>query len=158
MFDRKDRYVGLGFVAFGAIMFYVSTTWTTNFTSDPAGPAAIPKLLCAALVLLGAILTAGGFSVKAVSEQKIATKAEILLLAALTAICVLYIVLLPIIGYLLATPLLIAGVMVAVGSRKVSTIALVSVIATIVLFVLFKYLLQVNLPLGFMKGLFAGIF
>ena len=152
MFERTDRYVGIGFMAFGALMFYLATTWKANFTADPAGPAAIPKILCAGLIILGAVLTIGGFGVKTKSEKPIITKDEAITIGLLTAACILYIVLLPVVGYLIATPLLIAAGLVIVGSRKVKTIVMISVITTLILFLLFYSILRVNLPLGFMKN------
>lgn len=157
MFNRSDRYIGLGFVVFGAYMFYLSTTWPANYSSDPAGPSAIPKILCVGLMILGAILAVGGFGVKVKSEKPMVTKDELVLTGCLTAACILYIVILPIIGYLLATPLLLAAILWLVGTKKPKTLILVSVIGTIVLFLLFYSLLQVNLPLGFMKRFISAI-
>lgn len=152
MFERTDRYVGIGFVAFGAIMYYIATTWKANFTADPAGPAAIPKILCAGLIILGAILAIGGFRVKTKSEKPVVTKDEAITVGLLTVACIAYIALLPLVGYLIATPLLIAACLLIVGSRNVKTIVLLSLIGTLVLFLLFYSILQVNLPLGFMKN------
>ncbi len=157
MFERTDRYIGIGFIIFGALMFYLSTTWPMNFSADPAGPAAIPKILCVGLIILGAIVAAGGFGVKAKAEAPFATKDELIITGALTIACILYIVILPYIGYLLATPLLLAAILLSIGSRKAKTVILVSVVGTIVLFVLFYSILQVNLPLGFMKEFISGI-
>ena len=157
MFNRSDRYIGLGFVAFGVIMYYLSTTWPMNFTADPAGPAAIPKILCAGLAILGLILCFGGFTVKNKDEAPLITKSEAIITGALTAVCLAYILILPIIGYLLATPLMLAACLWIVGTRKPKTVILISVIGTLVLFVLFYSLLQVNLPLGFMKRFISAI-
>ena len=156
MFERTDRYIGVGLIAFGIFMYHVSTTWPLNFSADPAGPAAIPKILCAGLVILGAILVVGSLGVKTKSTTPFVTRDELIITGVLTAVCILYLVILPYIGYLLATPLLLASILVCVGSRKPKTVILVSIIATLVLFVLFYSILQVNLPLGFMRKFVSG--
>lgn len=157
MFERTDRYVGLGFVVLGALCFYDSTGWKKSFASDPAGPAAIPKILCIGLILLGLVLAIGGFLCKKKPEGRFITGQELITTLVLCGICVAYILLLKIIGYLLATPLLIASVLVTVGMRKPKPIILISLITTIILFFLFYSLLRVNLPLGFMKKAISSI-
>ena len=79
------------------------------------------------------------------------------MILALTASCLFYILLLPHIGYLLATPLLVAAVLLIVGLRTPKVILMVSVLGTIVLFLIFYSLLKVNLPLGFMRELIGGL-
>ena len=157
MFEKSDRYVGIGFVLLGIICFYSATQWPMSFASDPAGPGAIPKILSAGLVVLGLILAIGGFLTKKKPEEKLVTRQELVLTLIMTGICVAYIILLPIIGYVIATPLLIAAILFTVGSRKWTTLVFVSLGASLVLFVLFYSLLRVNLPLGFMKNMLRWV-
>ena len=157
MFHRSDRYLGIGFMLFSIFMYYISTTWPMNFSSDPAGPSAIPKILCVGLCILGLILTVGGFGVKAKGNKVLFTRQELIITGALTIASIIYINILPVIGYLLATPLLIASILWFVGTKKVKTIVLVSIIGTLVLFLLFYSLLQINLPLGFTKKFISSI-
>ncbi|MBR1757544.1 MAG: tripartite tricarboxylate transporter TctB family protein [Lachnospiraceae bacterium] len=151
MFDRTDRYLGIGFIVLGGICFYSATTWPMYFASDPAGPGAIPKILSVGIMVLGLILAIGGFFVKTKPEKPLMSVAELRVVGLLTVTCIAYILLLQVIGYLLATPLLIAAILLICGNRNVKQIILLSVIATIVLFLLFYSLLRVNLPLGFMR-------
>ncbi|MBQ9563397.1 MAG: tripartite tricarboxylate transporter TctB family protein [Lachnospiraceae bacterium] len=151
MFDRTDRYLGLGFVLLGGICFYSATTWPMYFASDPAGPGAIPKILSVGIILLGLILSVGGFFQKKKAEKPLVTVVELRVIGLLSAACIVYILILPLIGYLLATPLLIAAILLICGSRNVKQIVLISLIGTLVLFLLFYSLLRVNLPLGFMR-------
>ncbi len=120
--------------------------------SDPAGPGGIPKILAAGIAIIGVLLIVGSFLLKKEGKGKpFFTRSELLVTVALTAISVAYILLLPVLGYLIVTPLLIASILVTLGRRKPLPIVLISVIGTLVLFLLFYSLLRVNLPLGFMR-------
>ncbi|MBQ4253490.1 MAG: tripartite tricarboxylate transporter TctB family protein [Erysipelotrichaceae bacterium] len=151
MFDRTDRYLGLAFIALGGACFWSATTWPMYFASDPAGPGAIPKILSVGIMVLGLILTVGGFFQKKKAEKPIITASELRVVGGLTAASIIYIILLQFIGYLIATPLLIAAILLICGMRNVKQIVLISLIGTLVLFLLFYSLLRVNLPLGFMR-------
>ena len=120
--------------------------------ADPAGPGGIPKILAAGIAGIGVLLIVGSFLLKKEGKGKpFFTRGELLVTVALTAISVAYILLLPVLGYLIATPLLIASILVTLGRRKPLPVILISVVATLVLFLLFYSLLRVNLPLGFMR-------
>ncbi|MBR6114334.1 MAG: tripartite tricarboxylate transporter TctB family protein [Oscillospiraceae bacterium] len=157
MFDRTDRYLGIVFMLFGGVCMHSASKWPVMFASDPAGPAAIPRLLCAGIILLGLILTVGGFMKKEKAEKPLITGVELRVLAGLTAVCIIYILLLKPIGYLLATPLLIASILLICGDRSIKRILLLSLIGTLVLFLLFYSLLRVNLPLGFMRKAVSSV-
>ena len=126
--------------------------------ADPAGPGGIPKILGTGIAIIGVILIAGSFLMKDKRKEKpLFTRKELIITVALIAICLTYILLLPHLGYLVLTPLLIAGILLALGSRKVKSILLISVVSTLVLFLLFYSILKVNLPLGFTETLIEGI-
>ncbi len=157
MFDRTDRYLGIFFILFGGVCLHSASKWPVMFASDPAGPAAIPRILCVGIMVLGLILSVGGFFKKEKAEKPLITGVELRVLGGLTAACIVYILLLQVIGYLLATPLLIAAILLICGDRSVKRIILLSVIGTLVLFLLFYSLLRVNLPLGFMRKAIGAI-
>lgn len=159
MFERSDRYLGIGCILVGALGFLSASKWKVMFSTDPAGPGAIPKILCSGLLILGVILIAGSFATKQASEgaEPFCTKPELTLTLALALCCLIYIVVLPYLGYLLSTPFLAAAVMLLCGVRRPKTLVLVSLTGTLVLFLIFYSLLKVNLPLGFMKDLINGL-
>ncbi len=157
MFDRSDRYVGLGFIVLGALGIFSASQWKVLYSADPAGPTAIPIILCVGIIIMGAILLVGGLFVKKTADDKvIATKKEIILVTAIALSSLLYIMLLSVLGYLIMTPLYVASILVLVGSLKPKTVVLISVITTLVLFIMFYSLLRVNLPLGFMRGFISS--
>ena len=153
MFERSDRYLGTGCLLVGAMGFLEASKWKVLFSTDPAGPGAIPRILCVGFGILGLILLAGGFSVKKAdnAEEPFCTVKEMKLTLVLAIVCLAYIVVLPIIGYLLSTPLLLTAILLTAGVKKPKTIVLISLIGTVVLFLIFYSLLKVNLPMGFMK-------
>jgi len=58
----------------------------------------------------------------------------------------LYVLLIDKIGYLIATPLLIAGAMILFGEKRWYRVLLVSVLTTLVLYMLFRMVFRVPLP------------
>lgn len=159
MFERSDRYLGLGCIVVSIAAFLSASKWKVMFATDPAGPGAIPMILCVGILIVGVILIAGSLLMKQkeTAHTPFCTAKELRLILALTASCLFYILLLPHIGYLLATPLLVAAVLLIVGLRTPKVILMVSVLGTIVLFLIFYSLLKVNLPLGFMRELIGGL-
>lgn len=150
MFERNDRYLGLGCVILGVFAYMAASQWKVMVGSDPAGPGGIPKILSVGIAVIGVILIAGSYLMKNQQKDKpLFTRKELMIAVSLTAICLVYILVLPYIGYLLATPLFIASILLSLGSRKAKSILLISVIATLVLFLMFYSVLKVNLPLGF---------
>jgi len=159
VFERSDRYLGLGCIVVSIVGFMSASKWKVLFATDPAGPGAIPKILCGGILIVGVILIAGSVFMKQKegAAAPFCTAKELRLTLAMTASCLLYILLLSRIGYLLATPLLVAAILLIVGLRTPRVILMVSVLGTIVLFLIFYSLLKVNLPLGFMRELIGGL-
>lgn len=159
MFERNDRYLGVGIVLLGIICFVSASSWRALVAADPAGPGAIPRILSIGFILIGAILAVGSFLTvpKDAKKEGLIDRISLGIIVRLTVICVVYLIIFPLIGYLLSTPLLIAGIMLATGVRKRKTLIMVSLIMTLILFCVFYYILQVNLPLGFMKSFLSGI-
>ncbi len=156
MFEHNDRYLGIGCIVIGAFCFYTASGWSRVGASDPAGPDALPKILSVFFMVIGVILLLGSVLMKKQTEgetrEAFLSGKSLAIIGLLAAICLAYILILPHIGYLFATPLLIACALLAVGERKPKTIILVSVIATLVLFVVFYFALQVKLPLGVLRA------
>lgn len=151
MFERNDRYLGLGCIILGIFAYMAASQWKVMVGADPAGPGGIPKILSVGIAAIGIILIAGSFLMKNKQKEKpLFTRKELMITVSLLAICLVYILVLPYIGYLLATPLLIASILFSLGSRSAKSILLISAITTLLLFLMFYSVLKVNLPLGFM--------
>lgn len=163
MFEHNDRYLGVGITLIGAYCLYLSHMLSLKSSSDPAGAGAVPTILSVIFIVVGVILTAGSVlggkkdAVQRTQEEKAAEKSNLLTVAVLAGICLAYIILLPYVSYLIATPCLIAGILYVLGERRPKTVILLSVLVTLVLFVMFYYVLQVRLPLGFLREPLRGI-
>ncbi|MDY4033205.1 MAG: tripartite tricarboxylate transporter TctB family protein [Pyramidobacter sp.] len=153
MFERNDRYLGLLSIICGIIGYLAASKWKILMAADPLGPSGVPKILSLGFVILGIILMGGTLflSTNTKKERENSSRQNFSLIFLLVIICFAYLVLLPYIGYLLATPLLILGVLIAIGGIPLKTVLSVSILGTIVLFIVFYSLLKVNLPLGFTK-------
>lgn len=115
----------------------------------PKSAGVFPRL-CAWVMLIGVVITV----IQIIISKKKTTHFEgkkwwkALLLLAMIG---LYIFLLPKIGYLIPTIALCASVMVLLQYRNWTVVSLVSVIAVAVIFVLFKIILKVPLPMLFLN-------
>jgi putative tricarboxylic transport membrane protein len=66
----------------------------------------------------------------------------------LTACVFAYVKLMNLIGFILATPIFLALLMLITGSRKWKEIVMVSIVATFIIYLLFQKIFQVILPRG----------
>ena len=151
MFERNDRYLGLLSIICGILGYFAASKWTVLMAADPLGPSGVPKILGTCFVILGIILTGGSLLSHNTEERKETPKKDFTFIVILSIICFIYLNLLPYLGYLLATPLLIAGILIVTGGVPLKTILSVSIGGMFILFTVFYSLLKVNLPLGFMK-------
>ena len=160
MFERGDRYLGIGTILIGIYCYVTASGWRITPITDPAGPGAVPKMMSAGFMGIGAILIAGSFFRKknaGEKEEAFIDKDSLFTAVTLAAICIVYLIILPYVGYLLATPPLIIGIMWLLGVRKITTLLSVGLITTLVLFVTFYVMLRVNLPLGFTRDFIRGL-
>lgn len=158
MFSREDSLVGIVSVLLGIFVLIISSTFRETTALDPTGPGGVPTILAWCILIIGIIHIAGAYLAPKLNEDK-KTKfakefeaAKPILRIAL--VCVLYISLLEHIGYLIATPLLMIGIMWTIEVRNIKSLLLTSVVTTVVLFLIFSVALKVKLPMGFLSGIF----
>lgn len=158
MFEYKDRYLGIMSIVCGIAGYTAANKWRVLMSADPIGPSGIPKILSVGFIILGIILVLGSISSYAKNDETTHLSWQnFVLTVTLSLVCFVYLIILPYIGYLLATPLLLAIIMFTVGDVPLRTNLLVSIFTTVVLFVVFYSLLKVNLPLGFTKNFVANL-
>ena len=131
---------------------------------DPAGPAALPLITAWIMIIIGAVLLAGGSLAarKAVKSAPRSSVASALrgfadryrLVLVVIFFCLAYSFMYEILGYLIMTPLLIGSIMWVLGYRNKRSLMMVSGFMTAILFVVFRFGLTVKLPLGFWEKLF----
>ena len=129
-----------------------------QFKNVPVGPEFFPRVLAVALFIFCVLLlltnlrdteankkTAPTMSLKNRGMQKA--------LAGL-AIVIAYAFLWEVLGFLIITPIAIFLMTLLLGKRSYIKMIIVSVGATAIVFIAFKHLLGIQMPLGFMEELF----
>lgn len=114
----------------------------------PKSAATFPRI-CAVLMLVGVAVTILQILVtkkKTTHFEGLRVEKALLLLLMI----LLYTILLPRIGYIIPTLLLCACIILLLNYRKLPVIGLCSCIAVVVIFVLFKIILKVPLPMLFL--------
>ena len=157
MFKREDSIVGIVSVIIGVFVLFVSSSFSERTSLDTMGPGGMPVILAWMMIIIGIIHIVGAYSVPKTGENFKAKYAkefeEAKVIMQITLVCALYILLLDVIGYLIATPLLIIGIMWVVNVRNTKKLLSTSIVTTIVLFLIFGVVLGVRLPMGFLDSI-----
>lgn len=136
---------------------FIKTLTFKKFKNVPVGPEFFPQILaiglfiCCLILLIANILNKNDKS-KAPTLSPLNKDMQKCLLG-LVAI-IIYALLWNVTGFLIATPLALFAMMFILGQRNFLTMAIVSVVATIVIFCAFKFLLQIEMPMGFLENVF----
>jgi len=114
-------------------------------------PKVFPQFVSACLFILALVLFIQGITgIKKESEQKKVKLAlnNIFLLKILTMIILafFYLRILPLAGYIIATPLFLAGSMLLFNEKRWFLIVPVSIVATALLYILFRIVFKIPLP------------
>lgn len=157
MFKREDVLVGIFSVMLGILALAIASTFNISTSLDAAGPGGIPKALAWGILIIGIIHIVGGFlAPKAEGDDKFSLFKEFeesKVILRITLVCILYIFFLEYIGYLIATPLLIIGIMWVIKVRSIKSLLSTSIVTTIVLFLIFSVVLGVDFPMGLLDGI-----
>jgi bacteriorhodopsin len=158
MFKREDALVGIVSVLLGIFALVTASTFNENTALDVMGPGGVPKILAWVILIIGIVHLVGAYYAPKLDEDKKAQRIkrfeEIKPVLRIALVCVLYIFLLEYIGYLIATPLLMIGIMWTINVRDIKSLLLTSIITTTVLFLIFGVALKVKLPMGFFSNIF----
>lgn len=162
----RDVIGGLAATAIGAGYLAMAATIRTSALSDAVGPAGLPKVLGAAMLGLGLILTAKGLlagrtaavpgSPEAEDEAEgpdagpphAAPATALLRVAGLVAIGAAYLLVVRTIGYAPAIALLIAATALHGGVRPGMRLVAIAVAGAAAYYVLFVLVLGIPLPAG----------
>lgn len=161
MFKKNDWIFGIISISVGVfVLFNIETLRAIKNSMDPAGPAALPLIIAWAMICIGILHVIASIYLtrkKTVGEKVVINTKKnksIRPVVNISLASVIFIFLLPIIGYPIAMPLLIASIMLSVGVRKKKKILLVSILTSAILFISFSFGLNVDLPLGFFERFF----
>lgn len=146
---KKDIFLSIIFIVI-SITIYILTYQFPQQTVA-LSPKVFPRFVSTCLFILSITLLIQGIAgVKKNSEQKkvqpMFYKAFILRLLLMILLAFFYTRILPLIGYVLATPPFIAGAMLLFNEKRWIWIIAVSIITTALLYVLFRMIFRIPLP------------
>jgi putative tricarboxylic transport membrane protein len=159
--QRIDLGLSAGITALGVFLLVQAGRIPAGSVSDPIGPAGALRVMSIVFICLGVVLvvqhlrraralgasaTSGGVPGAAPDEPGHPASAS--RAVGFWAMTAAYVILLPSAGYLLTTPVYMAGGMWLLGIRRWWLIAAVAVGGTVIQYGLFASLLGVLLPLG----------
>jgi len=168
MSRRVDFAIAIVVLVFGILVILAAQQIKAASVPDPIGPRGIPTGIGVTLALLGAGLALRrlrgwdgddlvphegteddeGPDVRPGSAKRALS---------IWAISMLYVVALPGLGYLIATPIFVAVVLTLMRVPSAAVRFGMSVGFTIGTFVVFNYLLSVHLPLGMLRDLMRSL-
>lgn len=160
MFNKDDLFVGIVSILIGIGIIVQAQYLKVKFASDPAGPKAVPVIIAIGIIVIGIIHIGGGlFARKMIGEDPAHQTATLWLKQYRPVILVIlssliYAGLMELVGYLILTPLFIGSIMWVLDEKDIKRVSKVSILMTVILFVVFRWGLQVSFPMGFLENLF----
>lgn len=156
MFTRNDYIVGIAAILIGIGIIVQAQFLEVRTSLDPAGPKALPVMIAVAMIVIGIIHLVGSYYVNqrrgedGKTDLKTFTEwfREYRPVIAIVIISLAYGGLLNVFGYLVMTPLLIGSILWVLEIRQFRKILKISLIMTAILYLVFRYGLQVDLPIG----------
>ena len=162
---RRELGIAIVLVVFGAWVIALARQITPGVRTDPLGPAAFPIALGAGISLCGLLLAASmlvfrgrppgraGPLADAGDEEESETGAfsPVRLVGAVVATAV-YLAIFEPLGYIVATPLYVAAIMLIHGGAARRSLVLAPLVATALLYVTFRFGLLIPIPLGILEG------
>ncbi|MGO4890014.1 tripartite tricarboxylate transporter TctB family protein [Anaerobacillus sp. MEB173] len=140
---KTNRILASVFILFATFTFL----WSFRF---PEGSIFWPRLFSIVLILLAIGLIIDTFknpNREDASEASI-TGYEFKILALITGTIIIYMFLLNIVGFSILTIFLIGGLLWYLGYRYLKKVMLISIISSVVITIIFQFLLNVPLPQG----------
>jgi len=141
---RADVVAATVLLAVAALYYQQSFFVVRGFATDRLGPTFVPRLLAGALAVLALTLLARALGGRSDPTPPPAARIEVLL--TILALLVGYAVVMPKLGFLLATPGFLAAVLAALGIREPLAVVGAAVGMTAILYLAFGRLLGVLLP------------
>lgn len=146
MAKRIDISISLALIVIAGIMIHTSRSFPGAQGAD-VGASFFPVILSSLLIFLSLLLILTSIKNKAV-ETRTAGKSEWKKVLFGMGFTFIYFVLLIYLGYVVATPIFLAGMMWVFNYRRIIHVIFWSLLITGVIYVCFAMLLQVPLPNG----------
>ncbi len=144
----RNLIAALGLIAFAVWYGVLTAGLPERGIPNTPGPSFFPWIITASLAVLAAALLRQGLRAARRGDTLIAPGQPAVLGATALAAFVVYLALLPVLGFLVASIPFFAAMMALYGERRPAWLALGSVACPAGLFVLFRHLFQIPLPRG----------
>jgi putative tricarboxylic transport membrane protein len=136
---------------------FIITLGFKKFRNVPVGPEFFPRWLSIGLFICSAALFVQALRVKPADDRGAPTLSFLdqgmRRLLAGAVIIVIYAISWNFLGFVIATPLALFALMFLLGLRRYRGMVIFSLGAVIVIFCAFRYLLGINMPMGFLEGI-----
>ena len=142
----SELVIGLACIALGICVFVAAGS--LQKVRLGIGPGGFPKFISVVLMILGAAQTIMAVSAGVEAPKfNVEKKAATLFLSAVIVTAV-YVALLPTVGFVLLTPVLMLIMMYLFGAREYLRMIIIAVVTTIVVWLLFTDVFMIFLPQG----------
>ncbi|WP_080872936.1 tripartite tricarboxylate transporter TctB family protein [Oceanobacillus timonensis] len=141
-----DRITGIFVIIIGSFVWIYSHNNLTNPAIDDVDASFFPKVIGGLLIITGVVLM-----IKTILKNKKKTDQKLVLYMKELIMIIayaLYIFLVPVLGFIITSPLLIIGLAFYLGSKKIVMNVMVGVLVTAGIYFFFQELLSVPLPRG----------
>ncbi|MGB9701002.1 MAG: tripartite tricarboxylate transporter TctB family protein [Thermodesulfobacteriota bacterium] len=140
-----DIYIGLALMTLSAVFFGLTFQFPKQTLAMP--PTLFPRIICLGLFIMATILFWQGWKKRTLRSEIVKESAfpwgRFL---AMIILAFVYTRVLELVSYILATPFLIAGLMIIFYEKRWLRITTVSLTATFVIYIIFRIFFKVPLP------------
>lgn len=143
---KGDIIVAFTCIAIGSVFLILSQEFPKEISNSP-GPGFYPALLSYLLIVLGVILFIQSLASKKRQEIVITLKSKQAIFSyKITGISILYVIFLPILGFILTTLLFIAVTSYLMGIKNWKIIMILPIIITTLTVIIFEVVFHIPLP------------
>ncbi|HER25375.1 MAG TPA: tripartite tricarboxylate transporter TctB family protein [Candidatus Atribacteria bacterium] len=146
---KKEILLSIFFMIISMAIYFLTFQFPKQTVA--LSPKVFPQFVSVGLFLLSLILLLQGISgAKKESEQKKVksdlNKTVLIKILIMIILAFLYLRILPLAGYLIATPLFLAGSMLLFNEKRWFLIVTISIFATVLFYILFRIVFRIPLP------------
>ncbi len=146
---RSDRAIAAVFLGLAAFVFFDVWRLSEPITTDLLGPKLYPEILAVLLAALAGLLLIGG-SVAHEGDPRITTPGMLRRFLPLLSFSVVYVLLLPYLGFLIATSTLLVAAFSLLGERRLWLNLVIAASCSLCIYLLFA--LALGIPIKALPG------
>jgi putative tricarboxylic transport membrane protein len=149
----RNVSAALVLIVLGLVYGYLTAGLPKRSLPDTPDPSFFPWIITASLLILSVALLVQGLQAPRSARDAADTAGGLRAPAVFLALFVVYVAVLPVIGFVIASVPFFAALMWLYGERRWGWIGIVSVALPVILVVVFRSGLRIPLPTGVLSGL-----